>query len=134
MDVNELRAEDKLKLSRTGKKYFNLIEFDNEERLICEIRKHPIGQFFIYLTGCVIAFAVSVVLGFVGFSGTLEDSGIASSSLGSVVTVIGFVFVLLIIGAMLIRQYYTQTMSFMLLLKKLPKFCILTYLIARYPS
>ncbi len=113
MDVNELCAEDKLKLSRTGKKYFNLIEFDKEERLICEIRKHPIGQFFIYLTGCVIAFAVSMVLGFIGFSGMLEDAGIASSTLGSIVTIIGFVFVLLIIGAMLIQAIlYTNNVIY----------------------
>lgn len=50
------------KLSSIGKSLFNKIEFDEEEVLIAEIRKHPFGLFLIYLTGFAIAFAVFMVL------------------------------------------------------------------------
>lgn len=43
------------KLSRLGRKLFNVIEFDKNEKLICEIKKHPFGLFIIYATGVTIA-------------------------------------------------------------------------------
>jgi len=51
-------------LSHIGKNLFRMIEFDQDERLIWEVRKHPIGLFFIYATGGLIAlmmFAIFIV-------------------------------------------------------------------------
>lgn len=41
-------------LSNIGKSLFNVIEFDEDEKLYAEIRKHPFGLFVIYLTGTFI--------------------------------------------------------------------------------
>lgn len=56
----EHREKASERLSREGKKYFKYIEFDPDEELIAEIRKHPIGLLFIILTG---AFVLLVLLG-----------------------------------------------------------------------
>jgi hypothetical protein len=45
-------------LSNKGQEVFKLIEFDKDEELIAEIRKHPIGLFIIYFTGFFVAFIV----------------------------------------------------------------------------
>ncbi len=47
--------QERRKLSSFGQKFFELIEFDEDETIICEIRKHPIGMFFIYVMGIGIA-------------------------------------------------------------------------------
>lgn len=49
------RKETAKKLSNEGKKYFDLIEFDADEELVTEIRKHPFGLFVIWATGIFIA-------------------------------------------------------------------------------
>ncbi len=49
---------DPKNLSKIGKRLFEVIEFDENEELICEIRKHPFGLFIVYLSGII----VSVVL------------------------------------------------------------------------
>lgn len=113
MDTKSLKPEDRAKLSSTGLKCFSLIEFDDQEGLLCEIRKHPIGLFFIYLTGCFITLAVSLVLGFVGFSGVFEGSAVSSSNLQSVIVLVGFVFVIFIIIAMIIQaMMYSNNVIF----------------------
>lgn len=46
---------DPAKLSSVGKKLFDIIEFDTDEKLYYEIRKHPVGLFVIYLAGFLVA-------------------------------------------------------------------------------
>jgi hypothetical protein len=36
-------------LSLVGRKFFNYIEFDSNEKLVTEIRKHPLGLFLILI-------------------------------------------------------------------------------------
>lgn len=43
------------KLSKLGKRLFKVIEFDKNEQLICEIKKHPFGLFIIYFSGIFVA-------------------------------------------------------------------------------
>jgi hypothetical protein len=50
------------KLSTNGKQLFRRIEFDANEQLVHEIRKHPFGLFVIYAIGILIAFAIFSVL------------------------------------------------------------------------
>ena len=45
-------------LSSKGREAFELIEFDKDEELLAEIRKHPIGLFIIYFTGFFVALVV----------------------------------------------------------------------------
>lgn len=55
------RAEASKLLSSEGRKYFKFIEFDANEELITEIRKHPFGLFLIYLTGLFVVLAVTII-------------------------------------------------------------------------
>lgn len=102
-----MSAEDQAKLSPVGKKYFNLIEFDKDEQLVGEIRKHPIGLFFIYLTGISIALIIAVVLGIVGLSDpvsqSISGSGVSSGSFRNIIVLIGSVMVFLILAVMTIQ-------------------------------
>lgn len=50
------------KLSQRAKRFFDLIEFDSDEQLICEIRKHPLGLVIIYLVGGFVTFALFFLL------------------------------------------------------------------------
>lgn len=108
-----MKAEDKAKLSSTGRKYFNLIEFDKDESLICEIRKHPIGLFFIYLTGMGISLVFVAILG-VALSDAINDiAGSSASSMKSLITVGGIIFIFLILVAMTISAIlYTNNVIY----------------------
>lgn len=108
-----MKAEDKAKLSSTGRKYFNLIEFDKDESLICEIRKHPIGLFFIYLTGLGISLVFVAILG-VALSDAINNiAGSSASSMKSLITVGGIIFIFLILVAMTISAIlYTNNVIY----------------------
>lgn len=55
------RKEAGKRLSALGRRFFDLIEYDNEEELLLEIRKHNFGLFLVEFTG----FSVAMVLGFI---------------------------------------------------------------------
>ena len=57
------------RLSDEGKKYFRFIEFDENETLITEIRKHPAGMYIIMLTGALVALALFTI----GIFGAVVD-------------------------------------------------------------
>lgn len=102
METN-ISEETNSKLSHIGRKYFKFIEFDKDEQLITEIRKHPIGLFFIYLTGCSIALVFAIllyVIGFSsGFSSAFDGTGISGDTARSVIALLGFIF---IVGAVVV--------------------------------
>ena len=93
METNELTPEDAAKLSVVGKKYFHLIEFDKDEQLVAEIRKHPIGLFFIYLTGIGISLVMAILFGILGLSDFLatglDGTGASSSSAQAIIVLVG---------------------------------------------
>lgn len=105
---------DKAALSPEAKKLFDLIEFDADEKLVCEVKKHPFGLILIYLTGILVAVAFAMVLvalplfvpDFItGETGESFDSGAARS----VVAIVGLLLVVLTIAMMLIGAYlYTH--------------------------
>lgn len=49
-------------LSNTGKGLFDVIEFDENEKLVAEIRKHPFGLFLIYVVGIFVAVMILAVI------------------------------------------------------------------------
>jgi len=59
--MSQHRMEACESLSPVGKRLFRYIEFDDQERLLAEIRKHPIGLFFIELTGGLISLVLFLV-------------------------------------------------------------------------
>jgi uncharacterized membrane protein YdbT with pleckstrin-like domain len=85
------------KLSKLGKKLFDVIEFDDNEQLICEIRKHPFGLFIIYLSGIAIAvllFAVCLLAAwFIGTEFSSVEGDIERH--GGLFTLVGLVLALL---------------------------------------
>lgn len=90
-------------LTAVGKKYFKLIEFDDKEVLLAEIRKHPFGLFIIFVIGGFVACAVLAAAAAIAASGFLNSVGFGSSS--SVVVFIGFLFSLFVAGATLINAH-----------------------------
>ncbi len=105
--------ESDAKLSPVGRKYFKFIEFDKDERLIAEIRKHPIGLFFIYFTGISIAIIITLLFGGLAFSDvlttTLESGGIGSgSSFQAVIAFVGLIMLVGILGIMTIQAILYQ--------------------------
>lgn len=61
-DDNTHREQASSRLTALGKKFFKLIEFDSEEELILEIRKHPFGLVGIYVMGFVVVFAMMALV------------------------------------------------------------------------
>ncbi len=52
------------RLSTLGRKFFNLIEFDDNEELIMEIRKHPFGLFLVEVGGFLVtALLIGIPIG-----------------------------------------------------------------------
>lgn len=55
------REEAAKRLSEMGRRHFSLIEFDDNEQLVTEIRKHPFGLFLIVVGGIIISFIITVI-------------------------------------------------------------------------
>src|SRR5687768_11725246 len=67
-------------LSSIGKKYFKYIEFDDEEILLTEIRKHPFGLFIIFLTSIFVALVLLTTVTVIASSGILNSLGLGDIS------------------------------------------------------
>ncbi len=65
-----MKSIEPFQLSSSAQQGFRLIEFDEDEKLLCEVRKHWFGLFLIYLTGTFIA----VVLMGLSLGAILMDS------------------------------------------------------------
>ncbi len=90
------------KLSRLGKLFFKYIEFDEDEELIMEIRKHPFGLLVIELTGFLISTLVTGATVAIAFGldnlELVQDPELVSS-LQPIIVIVGLVLGLLGIGA-----------------------------------
>ncbi len=85
---------DPSQLSTVGKSLLSHVEFDSNERIHLEVRKHPIGLFAIYLTGLIATLVVFGVL-VIGaaafdFSAVGSDVGLSGGSLQALVIGMGF--------------------------------------------
>lgn len=88
-----------------------MIEFDRDERLAWEIRKHPFGLFVIYFIGTSVTLSLVVLLILVPmrFSSNFLGLGIDLGTLRPVLTTLGFLLSALSIVATLIGVYlYTS--------------------------
>jgi len=85
---------DPSQLSAPGKKFFNRVEFDQDEKLIREVTKDPFGLFMIYFLGTLAAlviFGIFVLGGSVSdLSSGLDGTGLSNSSMQSLLVVVGF--------------------------------------------
>lgn len=93
-------------LSSRAKGFFELIEFDEEEQLIGEIKKHPFGLFLIYLSGTFITSILVVAL--ILFPLTIKSDTLAGFDfdfLGPVMAVVGLILTILSIVITMISAY-----------------------------
>lgn len=103
MDVNSL--------SSRAKKFFGYIEFDPDEQLVWEIKKHPFGLFLIYFTGTLITFIIFVflVVSPLAFNSNFLGLGIELGSIKSTITIFGiFLTLLSVIGTLVGAFLYTS--------------------------
>jgi len=82
------------RLSSVGRQLFKVIEFDENETLIYEIRKDPFGLIMIYLTGIFVAGAIFLLM-------VLGPSLLGNDALGSDVSLTDFKVVLALLGGLL---------------------------------
>lgn len=94
-------------LSSNASKLFKLMEFDENEELVCEIRKHPFGLFIIYLIGVLVTLsllAVLVVLMAAAQNDPLQ-TGLNLQSARSVIVALGLVLILFAVVMTAISAY-----------------------------
>lgn len=99
MESPEHRQAASTKLSSIGKKFFSLIEFDDEEELIFEIRKHPFGLFLTEALGFLIAALIGLIPVLIAFNIDSFVVGEVSPAIQSLLIVTGVILALLAIGA-----------------------------------
>lgn len=108
------RAKACENLSPQGRKHFNLIEFDANEELVTEIRKHPIGLvaiLFIGLFVTVVTLVVAIIAATTDLNSLLGATNI--NSLRSVI--VGgafFIVVIAIVGTLIGVFLYTSNVIF----------------------
>jgi uncharacterized membrane protein YdbT with pleckstrin-like domain len=89
--------QGKSKLSDMGKRFFRLIEFDDNEELLLEIRKHPFGLVILLVIGAIVGFSVLVATFLFASSGFLSD--IELDGARPFFALIGFILTVLVIVA-----------------------------------
>jgi hypothetical protein len=98
-------------LSSKAKHFFPMMEFDDNERLVWEIRKHPFGLFVIYLMGSVVTLSLVglLVLAPMQFDSNFLGLGIELGSLRPILMTLGFLLGVLSVGGTLVGAYlYTS--------------------------
>jgi hypothetical protein len=98
------------KLTFRGKHFLGLIEFDSDEQMVCEIRKHPFGLFLIYLSGgfiSLILFSALVMLPY-AINSSGEDFGFDLSTLRPILALIGLLLTSLSIVMTAVTAYLYQ--------------------------
>lgn len=93
-------------LSSEGRKHFNLIEFDANEVLVMEIRKHPIGLAIIFFIGAFITLATLLLAGFIATADLNSFFGVTSlNGLRSAFVVCSFMITLIALVGTLIGVF-----------------------------
>lgn len=104
MHTTDHREQASRRLSPVGRRYFNLIEFDDQEELVAEIRKHPFGLVLVEVIGITTSVAVATLLIFIGMSapelGLEAGSGFSSIMVAAGIILGLFGLVLTFIGAL----------------------------------
>lgn len=115
-------------LSSNGKQLFEKIEFDSDEKLIYEVRKHSFGLLVIYLTGFFIATAlfVGLVFGSLFINSDPLEMGTDAASIRLLMIVVGSILSLLAIVMTLIAGYLFQSNVVIVTSDKLAQFLYTT--------
>lgn len=97
-------------LSPRAKRFFDMIEFDQTEQLIWEIRKHPFGLFIIYFTGAAISAVIFsvLVIGAVVFNKDFLGLGIELGAIRPIMIGFGFLLTVFSLVGTAIGAYLYQ--------------------------
>lgn len=97
-------------LSPRARNLFDKIEFDSDEKLLGEIRKHPFGLFVIFLTGGLISLALMLSLMIVPLLITEDPVGLGVdiTSIRAIMVGVGFLLTVLAITMTAIAAYLFQ--------------------------
>lgn len=100
-------------LSPVGKKLLNNIEFDENEKILLEVRKHPIGLFVTYAFGAlatIVVFGLMVLLPVsYDFSAIGADVSMSGGSLQGIIIAVGLFMTLFSILVTTVAAYiYSQ--------------------------
>lgn len=98
-------------LSSVGQKYLHLIEKDQDETIVYEIRKHPFGLVGIYATGLFVVFSVMGVALIVWRYSQGDQFGIGSdtSFIGPIAVFLGGVLSILSLAMTAVAAYLYQS-------------------------
>lgn len=111
---NRLQAE--ARLSPMGKRLFKFIEFDKDEQLLLEVKKHPVGLLWISILGLgisLIVMIVSAVFASAVGSGLLDGGGVTASNLRTIILLVGLVVSLLgILFTFILASLYVRDVIF----------------------
>lgn len=101
---------DQSNLSSRARKFFDMIEFDEGEKLVWEIRKHPFGLFIIYFTGAAIAAIIfsALVLGALLFDNNFLGLGIDLGPIRPIMVGVGFLLTVFALIGTAIGAYLYQ--------------------------
>ncbi len=98
-------------LSNNAKQLFKLMEFDENEELVSEIRKHPFGLAVIYIVGTLVSFALlGATIALITISrGDPLDTGYNLSNAQPIILLLGGLLILFAVVATAISAYlYTS--------------------------
>lgn len=111
MEMKIAKDQGKGRLSAVGRRYFSLIEFDEKEELLLEIRKHPFGLAVIVLTGLIIALVVFLGTSIIAASQFISEIDLDFAR--RYIALFGFLLSVLIIGVSLIyAQLYRNSVVY----------------------
>lgn len=97
--------QGKSRLSQMGKRFFKLIEFDENEELLLEIRKHPFGFWVLVIGGIIIAALVILATFALASSGFMRELGL--DELRPFIALLGFILaVIVLIATAIFAQLY----------------------------
>lgn len=101
-----MNSIDPSQLSPSARQAFKLIEFDDNEKLLLEIRKHPFGLFLIYAIGTFVTVSMLAVVFAAAFArGDVLEVGIDASTMQLPLIFIGFVMAILSLVMTAIGSY-----------------------------
>lgn len=101
-----MQQMDPKKLSPSARQAFKLIEFDEKEKLLLEIRKHPFGLFIIYLIGGFVTVTMlSLSFGIALARGDVLGIGVDATTLQLPIIFISFLLAILSLVMTAIGSY-----------------------------
>ncbi len=117
----------KSQLSKQGRRFLGMIEFDQEEQLVAEVRRHPFGLFVIYATGAVIAgVLLAAVVGGAYLVGDTGDLGVDGGLIRTIMVVVGLVLTLISLAVTMISAMLYNSNVVLVTSEKIAQFLYTT--------